>query len=211
VGNDKYEECAKNILDAGEHLLGIINDLLNVSQIEMGQLQHIEEEVDVRHLMTTFHTLVKGRATQSGLRMALQMDDTPTSLVIDEMRVKQVLLNLVSNAIKFTPEGGTITLSANKDTKGRLVLSVADTGRGIDTDKLTEELVNIGQSGDPYIREVQGAGIGLPLSRKLVEPHGGTNPSLRPKTFKGTNTGKRRLDRFRAYLRIRSCHRSSPG
>jgi PAS domain S-box-containing protein len=174
IGNPKYLEYGQSIGEAGEHLLGVINDLLNISQIEMGRLDLTEETLDPAQVITSCHALIKGRAFEVGLDLGLEIEEGLPTLRGDELRIKQVLLNLLSNAIKFTPKGGNIQLSAKSDPEGHVVFAVQDTGIGIDPDRIGKELINLGQTGSPYSREIQGAGIGLPLSRKLMELHGGT-------------------------------------
>ncbi len=173
IDHPKYMEYAKDAREAGEHLLGIINDLLDVSMIEMDRLVLNDEILEVAEVLSFCHTLVKGRADTVGLALGMEIDDGLPRLRGDKLRIKQVLLNLLSNALKFTPSGGRVTLAAGTDSTGGVVLSVADTGIGIAGEKIVKALNSLGETGSPYVREVQGAGIGLALSRKLVELHGG--------------------------------------
>ena len=174
LDNPKYQEYARNIRDAGEHLLGLITDLLNISQIEMDKLELNESSVDIGQVAGSCHALIKGRVHDAGLTMEVETEENLPSLRADELRVKQVLLNLLSNAVKFTPAGGIVTLKAGIDEEGCHVLSAADTGVGIAPGDIDSVMASLGRTGDPLTREVQGAGIGLPLSKKLVELHGGT-------------------------------------
>ena len=160
--------------DAGDHLLAVINDLLDVSRIEMDRLQLDEEVLDVAKVIKACETLIKGRAHEAGLSLQAEIASPLPNLSGDALKIKQVLLNLLSNAIKFTPKGGHITLKAEIEENGQLVMSVADDGVGFDRVVIRKTTFNLGREGNPYRREVQGAGIGLPLSQKLVELHGGT-------------------------------------
>jgi PAS domain S-box-containing protein len=174
IDNPKYLEYAKNIQEAGEHLLGLITDILDVSRIEMDRLELNEEDLDVDAVISSCHTLIKGRAHEEGLELGLEIEEGLPVLRGEELRIKQVVLNLLSNAIKFTPKGGTVTLKAATDEDGRVMFSVTDTGIGIAAEDQTRVMDTFGQVEGAYSRQFQGAGIGLPLSKKLVELHGGT-------------------------------------
>jgi PAS domain S-box-containing protein len=174
IGNPKYLEYAKNIQDAGEHLLGVVKDLLDISQIEMGRFELNEGNLDVEEVLSACHKLMNGRASELGLELGLEFTKGLPTLRADELRIKQVVLNLLSNALKFTPKGGTVTLRAGADGEGCVALAVADTGVGIDPSDIDKAMIDLGRAGDPYKRDVQGAGLGLPLSKRLTELHGGT-------------------------------------
>jgi PAS domain S-box-containing protein len=174
IDNPSYLDYAKNIRDAGGHLLNLINDILNISQIEMGRFELDDEEVDVNSIVASCHRLIEGRAREARLMLKREADDELPPLRGDELRLKQVVLNLLSNAIKFTPEGGTVALKTGTDDGGRVIFSVSDTGIGIAAEDLSRVIDTFGQAEVGYSRKYQGAGIGLPLSRKLVELHGGT-------------------------------------
>ena len=170
----KYREYARDISDASEHLVGLINDLLDISRIETGQFELKEENLDVAGMVSSCHTLIKGSSDKAGLELRLEIENDLPPLRGDELRIKQVLLNLLSNAVKFTPRGGTVTLKATTGGEGHLVLAVADTGIGIASEDIGPAMNTLGKTGDPFTRDVQGAGLGLPLSKRLVELHGGT-------------------------------------
>ena len=174
IDNPKYLEYAKDIQDAGAHLLGLINDLLNIAQIEMGRFELNEENLDVETVLSSCHALIKGRAHEVGLVIGLEIEDGLPTLAGDEMRVKQILLNLLSNAVKFTPKGGNVTLKAASDEEGGVVFSVIDTGIGIAAEKIASVLEPFVQAENLMTRSHEGAGIGLSLSKSLVELHGGT-------------------------------------
>ena len=171
--NDKYRRYAENIKHAGVHLTEIINDLLDVSQIEMNRLKLNEKDINLKELARICRGLVEDRAQEKNLSVNVEVMDTLPLLRADELRLKQVLLNLLSNAIKFTPKNGDITLSACVDEDGDVVMSITDTGVGFVVGEGILLGTTLGREGNPYRREIQGAGIGLPLSKKLVELHGG--------------------------------------
>jgi PAS domain S-box-containing protein len=174
IGNPKYLEYAKDIKCAGEHLLEMINDILEISRIEMGYLELKEGNTNVEEMIASCHALIKGRANEAGLDLGLEIAEGLPSLRGDALRIKQVVLNLVSNATKFTPKGGTVTLKAGTDEEGRLVLSVTDTGIGIAAEDVAKVLEPFTQVESIMTRSHEGAGIGLSLSKRLVELHDGT-------------------------------------
>jgi PAS domain S-box-containing protein len=173
IGNARYLDYVKDINDAGNDLLRLINDILDIARIERGQLNLSERAVDVSRLVTSCHRLMLGRANESGLRLNLQLAENLPEFYADELRVKQALLNLLSNAIKFTPEGGTITLRVELDSEQRFIFTVADTGIGIAGKDIGVALSVFGQVDGRLTRNFEGAGLGLPLSKSLVELHGG--------------------------------------
>ena len=174
IDNPSYLDYAKNIRDAGEHLLRLINDILNISQIEMGRFELDEDHMELNAIIASCHHLFEGRAQEAGLRLTKEVKEKLPALRGDELRIKQVVLNLLSNAVKFTPNGGTVTLRTGADDDGRVIFSVSDTGIGIAAEDISRVLDTFGQVEQGFSRNYQGAGIGLPLSKRLVELHGGT-------------------------------------
>ncbi len=170
---EKYREYANDIKWAGAHLLKLINDILDVSRIEANGLPLLEDMVDVKQVITSCQRLIQGRATEAGLELKVETPDTLPAMLADERRLKQVLINLLSNAIKFTPQGGTVTIKAMIDDNGRYVIVIADTGIGIEPDNMETVLSTFGQADGSLSRRHEGAGLGLPLSKSLVELHGG--------------------------------------
>ena len=169
--NAKQAEYLQDILESGRHLLSLINDILDLSKIEAG---HMELESADFHLPTAIDNaliLVRERATRRGITLGSTIDESLGLIRGDERKVKQVLLNLLSNALKFTPEGGRIDVDAGLH-DGVAEVSVADTGVGIapaDEEAVFEEFRQVGAAE----RKAEGTGLGLPLSRKFVELHGG--------------------------------------
>jgi GAF domain-containing protein len=169
--NEKQDEYLQDIYASGQHLLSLINDILDLSKIEAGRMELAPAPF---HLPTTLENaliLVRERATRHGIALHLDLDPRLGEVVGDERKVKQVLLNLLSNAVKFTPEGGRITLKASQR-DGVVEISVTDTGIGIaseDQAAIFEEFRQVGS--DEQRRE--GTGLGLTLAKKFVELHGG--------------------------------------
>jgi signal transduction histidine kinase len=169
--NEKQEEYSKDIYASGQHLLSLINDILDLSKIEAGRM---ELELSDFHLPTALDsalTLVRERAGRRGLALNLRVDERLGQMRADERKVRQVVLNLLSNAIKFTPEGGGIEIhAAPKD--GFVEVSVTDTGVGIapeDQGAVFEEFRQVGTAD----KKVEGTGLGLSLARKFIELHSG--------------------------------------
>lgn len=174
IDNERYREYIKDINDAGKDLLHLINDILDVARIERGLMVLNERTIDVSLLATSCYRLMLGRANEAGVRLEMRNTERLPGLYGDELRIKQTLLNLLSNAIKFTPENGRVTLNARVGEDGCFVFSVADTGIGIAERDIGIALSHFGQLDGSLARNYEGAGLGLPLSRSLVELHGGT-------------------------------------
>jgi len=169
--NEKQEEYLKDIYASGQHLLSLINDILDLSKIEAGRM---ELEVTDFHLPTALDNaviLVRERAGRRGIALHIAVDERLAQVRADERKIRQVVLNLLSNAIKFTPEGGRIEIRT-VPVDGSVEVSVSDTGVGIapeDQEAIFEEFRQVGTSA----KKVEGTGLGLALSRKFVELHGG--------------------------------------
>ncbi|WP_158044921.1 PAS domain-containing sensor histidine kinase [Skermanella pratensis] len=172
LGSPKYEEYIRDIRESGQHLLALINDILDLSKIEADKYVLNPEPMVVPDLIRTCQRAFRLRAEEVGVRLEYSGGELPR-ITADERAIKQVLINLLSNAIKFTPSGGTITLQAAVEGP-TVMISVADTGEGIPA----ADLPRIGQ---PFERSVKpdgmqkdGTGLGLALSRRLVELHRGS-------------------------------------
>ena len=175
--NQRQQGSLKTIQKSGQHLLELINDILDVAKIEAGMFTLDLTSVSVRYLCDSSLSFVKYQATQKNIQLNLIIhDDVPNAIVIDERRMRQLLINLLSNAVKFTPKNGTVKLEANlakENFKPELCFSVSDTGIGIsveDINKLFQPFVQINSS---LSRQYAGTGLGLNLVKKLVELHGG--------------------------------------
>jgi signal transduction histidine kinase len=169
--NEKQDEYLKDIYGSGQHLLSLINDILDLSKIEAGRMELEVTDFDLPAAIDNALILVRERANRRGIRLARAIDDRVGMIRGDERKVKQVLLNLLSNALKFTPEGGRIDVRAAMN-DGMAEISVTDTGVGIapeDQEAIFEEFRQVGTAD----KKVEGTGLGLALSRKFIELHGG--------------------------------------
>ena len=173
IGQPLYAEYARDIHGSGQHLLAIINDILDLSKIEAGRFQLHTEQVLVAELFRDCLRLVHERADAAGLKLREAIDPQTPSLLVDRRATKQILINLLGNAIKFTPQGGVVTLAAEKAGSGWAMLSVTDTGIGIPPEQIDNALSAFGQVDNPLTRSQQGTGLGLPIVKSLVELHGG--------------------------------------
>jgi len=172
TGSPRYVDYARDILDSGTHLLKIVNDILDLSKVEVGQLVLHEEECDLAAIVAASLRLVQDRAKDGGLQLEQRLAPELPPVRADGRVLKQILLNLLSNAVKFTAPGGTITVGAALDGDG-LSLSVADTGIGMAAADIPRALAAFGQVDSALNRKYEGTGLGLPLVKALTELHGG--------------------------------------
>jgi signal transduction histidine kinase len=170
--NDKQAEYIQDILGSGRHLLALINDILDLSKVEAGHLELERAPFDLPATLDGALTLVRERASRRGLTLVLDVDPGLGSVVADERRVRQVILNLLANAVKFTPDGGRVTLRA-VPVPGAVETSVQDTGIGIAPEDQEAIFEEFRQVGTDYARKREGTGLGLALARRFVEAHGG--------------------------------------
>jgi PAS domain S-box-containing protein len=169
--NDKQEEQLSLISKSGTHLLELINDILDLSKIEAGKTSFVPERFNLHSLL--FEAVQTLQAQARAARIDLKSDfELAGMIVADQKSIRQVILNLLSNAIKFTPEGGEVTL-ATQDMEGKVLISVSDTGIGIDLDDQSRIFEAFQQVDSSHRRRFQGTGLGLALSRNLVDLHGG--------------------------------------
>ena len=173
LGSPQYLEYMKDINSSGQHLIQIINDILDMSKIEAGELTPIEDVFDFSRAAEMSVRLVADRAQKGEVTVLNTISADVAMVCADQRMIKQILLNLLSNAVKFTPEGGFVTLSAEADSLG-FVFSVADTGCGIPEDKLEIILQPFGQADMTLQRNYEGTGLGLPLVKAMAELHGGS-------------------------------------
>jgi signal transduction histidine kinase len=173
VSVPQYAEYARDIHNSGAHLLEIINDILDLSKVEAGRFELAEEDVDIAEVVAAVQQLVKGRAEAKGIVLTDRLADGLPRLHADRRTLKQMLLNLLSNGIKFTPSGGSVRIDGTVAANGGIRLAVSDTGIGIAPEHLGKVLEPFGQVDSPLAREHQGTGLGLPLVKAMVELHGG--------------------------------------
>ena len=173
--NERQKQSVQIIHSSGEHLLGLINDILDVSKIESGMFELLTERVIVNDICRSSLNFIKQLAGKKSIHVEYKLDPAASTLVADPKRLKQILVNLLNNAVKFTPEMGKIVLEVTADAKAELMrFSVTDTGIGISTEdqkKLFQPFVQVDSS---LSRQYEGTGLGLMLVKKLVEMHNGT-------------------------------------
>jgi len=169
---DQQDEHVGHIHHSGQLLLSLVDDLLDITVAESGRdLQ--EEAVDLGALLTGCVKLLEPRAGTNGVTLALELPARPVGLLGDAVKLKQVLLNLLTNAVKFTPQGGRVAASLDAGAGQPVTIVIADTGIGISADEIDHILLPFGQAQDGRAHPHQGAGLGLPLAKALVELHGG--------------------------------------
>jgi signal transduction histidine kinase len=174
LGSPNYRDYSRDIYDSGTHLLRVINDVLDLSKVEAGRLELSRTDIDVDDTIEMALRFFRERSKKAGLTLAAQIEPGLSTIYADERILRQCILNLVSNAIKFTPAGGTIIVSVRSDADDTLtVVSVADNGIGIAEADLPKVLAPFGQADNAYTRRHDGTGLGLPLVKSFTELHGG--------------------------------------
>jgi PAS domain S-box-containing protein len=181
----KFVGYASAINESGQHLLQVINDILDLSKIEAGKLELYEDTLDVAALLKSCMTIMNERLHDRGLGFECNMPDEPLYLWGDERKLKQILINLLSNAVKFTPEGGNVTLDVDFSGNDSIEFRVIDTGIGMSPSTIPLILQPFTQAESALHRKYEGTGLGLPLTKALVELHGGTL-ELRSQLGEGT-------------------------
>jgi signal transduction histidine kinase len=183
--NTTQEEYLNDVLGSSKHLLSLINDILDLSKVEAGKLEFEPSAVNIRDMLVNSTVMIKEKALKQGIRVNIDHDGIPESIDADERKLKQILYNLLSNAVKFTPQNGSILLAAeicsndkkiqdlSSSTTNYLKISVEDSGVGLknkDLDRIFEPFEQVKSSSSGSI---QGTGLGLSLTKRLVELHGG--------------------------------------
>ena len=171
--NAKQRDYVDSIHSSGQHLLRLINDVLDISKIDAGKLELNDEPVDMDEIVAGCITLVSGHAADVGVDLTVSSPHNLPLIQGDGLRLKQIVLNLLSNAIKFTPRGGKVSVRLASDPAGGLALEVCDTGIGMKPEDVPKAFEMFTQIDNPLSRRFGGTGIGLPLTRSLVELHGG--------------------------------------
>lgn len=170
--NDRHAEYTADILNSGKHLLNVINDVLDLSKIEAGHLELSKEDINLSDIMNSCHILIKERAHDKNLSIVFDFDED-VIFMGDEIRIKQIILNLLTNAVKFTNAGGRISVTARDETN-HVYIVVNDTGIGMNNEGLMKALTKFSQVDSVLTREQEGTGLGLPIAKELIELHGGT-------------------------------------
>jgi signal transduction histidine kinase len=173
IGNPKYREFAQDIHSSGQHLLDIISNILDLTKIDSGKLEIADDEVDVAELLTFCGKQVADSARSGKVELEVAVPPEPLTIRGDTIRLRQILLNLLSNAIKFTPEGGRVIVSGELSGSA-FVLRISDTGIGMSPDETYKAMQPFYQVDNSNARRYEGTGLGLPLTKSLVELHGGS-------------------------------------
>ena len=173
IGNPRYLEYAEDIRASAEHLLAIIDDMLDVSTIESGGLELREEVIDVEQVLHDCIRVVRPRATEAGVALVIAIADGLPAMRADARRLKQTLINVMSNGVSFTPDGGSVTLEAGVSQEGGLRLIIRDTGRGIAAEDIPVAKARFGRLDKASRSNHPGTGLGLPLAIELTRLHGG--------------------------------------
>jgi two-component system, cell cycle sensor histidine kinase PleC len=169
-----YKEYSADIHNSGVHLLNLINEILDLSRIEAGRYELNEEAMALVNVVADCHHLLKLRASSRGITIHEVFERGMPKIWADERAIRQIVLNLLSNSIKFTPQGGEIWLKVGWTASGGQYLSVKDTGSGIPEAEIPIVLASFGQGSNSIKSAEQGAGLGLPIAKSLVDMHGGT-------------------------------------
>jgi signal transduction histidine kinase len=172
IGDARYKGYVNDVHRSGKHLLALVNDVLDFSKIDAGHLTLQEDQIDIRETLATSLRMVAGQADSNGVTIEQEIAHELPNLRADERRVRQILLNLLSNAVKFTPRGGLVRLIAFVDER-EFVVQVSDTGIGMAKEDIPRALERFGQLDSDLNRKYEGTGLGLPLTKKLAELHGG--------------------------------------
>jgi two-component system cell cycle sensor histidine kinase PleC len=173
VGNTRYKDYAGDIHSSGAHLLSLINDLLDIAKIEAGRMDIAPHPLEAQRIFDIALKLIASKAREKGQSLSITVEPSAPPLYADERALKQILINLVSNAVKFTPDGGCIEVVAGLARDGGFQILVKDNGPGIPHDKLDRIFTPFSQVDNRYDRQAGGTGLGLALVRGLAELHGG--------------------------------------
>lgn len=174
IRNRKYREYSQDIHNSGHLLLSLINDILDISKIEAGQMALLEGEIEISNVIVRLDKLVRELAIKADVQFTTHVPEKMPFLVADEQKTLQVLVNLCTNAIKFTQPGGEVKLDVVSDDEKGIIFSVADTGVGVASEDISKILKPFGQVLDPFIQQSEGTGLGLPIAKHIIEMHEGT-------------------------------------
>ncbi len=184
--NEKQEKYVNNVLASGKHLLLLINQILDMAKVESGKMNLTLSHLSIKNLLNEISMLVEDMVGKKKLHLALEIDRDLPDIEADELKVKEIIYNLLSNAVKFTPENGKIGIRAKKSDSD-IEIVVWDTGVGLAPENMEKIFEGFFRVDTPYSRVTEGTGLGLPLSKKLVELHGGRLSVLSDGLDKGTS------------------------
>jgi signal transduction histidine kinase len=174
LGDRHYRQYAADILQSGQHLLAVINSVLDLAKSEAGKLQINAEPCDLGAILADCVAMMREQSARAGLTLDAGPLDTQVIVAGEPAKLRQIFLNLLSNAIKFTDAGGRVMLSADAASAGHIAVTVADNGIGMTNDDVAVALAPFGQVDNRLARRYEGTGLGLPLANAMVELHGGT-------------------------------------
>ena len=170
----RYPDYVQDIRQAGQHLLSVINDILDLAKVESGQIELHEAQCNMADCIMSSVKLVLNQAKQAGVDLKWVRSTELPEIIGDDKKLRQILINLLSNAVKFTPPGGSIEVGAHIDPEGAMVISVRDTGIGIAHNDLNRIFQPFAQAQSGHARNHDGTGLGLSLTKAMTEMHGGT-------------------------------------
>src|SRR5260221_7827132 len=185
LGSPQYCEYIGDVFDSAQHLLKVINDILDIAKAEAGKLELFEDDVEVYSVVSAATRLIHERAQRGDVAIRMRLPPGLPTLTADERKLKQILLNLLTNAVKFTPPGGTIEIAGRLAENGDFLLTVTDTGIGIAADDIATALASFGQVDSKLARKYEGTGLGLPLTNAMAKLHGG-DMSIESEVGEGT-------------------------
>ncbi len=174
LGTDQYREYSHDIKSSGQHLLSIINDILDLSKAEAGKLNLQEQDVSLVEVLNSSLRIVRDKAAENGIRLSFDIPEHDQVIFADPRLVSQVFLNVLSNAVKFTPKGGSVSIAMQTQDSGAVCVTVTDTGIGIEPENIEKVFAPFVQIESSLARNYEGTGLGLPLSKNVMLLHGGT-------------------------------------
>jgi signal transduction histidine kinase len=174
IGTEQYAGYARDICGAGEHLLEMINSILDISKIEAGSMELRNEEVDLNEIVAASLATVRTQAERKRIRIATSFAEKLPHVTADHLSLRQILINVLANAVKFTPEGGRVSVDLQSEPDGAILASIGDTGIGMSADEVMIALEPFRQVENALTKRHEGTGLGLPLAKRLVELHGGS-------------------------------------
>ncbi len=173
LGGKKYGEYAGDILTSGKHLLELVDGIIDISTVEAGTIKLVKEDIDLTEMFELCLALVRERAAEVGVELGFAVEEGTPRLRADSVKLKRMLLNLLTNAIKFTPSAGRVSVSAKAGGREAVCITVADTGIGIAAEEIERVLEPFGQANLPTEMNREGIGLGLYLTKSLIYAHGG--------------------------------------